>query len=883
MKVTLPVGTVSLLFSDIEGSTALLSRLGDAYQDALDGQRGILRRAWSDHGGVEMGTEGDSFFVVFSTAPGAVSAAAQAQRWLAEFDWPSSERVRVRMGIHTGSPTVHDGGYVGMDVHRAARISAAAHGGQILLSAATADLIADALPTGVSVRDLGVHRLKDIPRPDRLHQLVIEGIVSDFPPPRTIGTASSLPKPATSLFGRDGELRELTALLSSAEVGLVTLTGPGGSGKTRLAVAVATRLAALFADGVYFVDGSASESTEALWSRLAIAIDAPAEAATPAQIVQHLGRNTLVVLDNLEQLADADIAVAELLNRAPSIKVLATSRRALLLPEEHVHPVPPLGLPEGMTMDEVRRSGAVQLFVRRAQMVRPEFALTELNAAEVAEICRRLDGLPLALGLAAARMRLLSPKTLVARLHAALDIAASGRTGPERHNTLREAIAWSYRLLDADQKALFRRLCVFAGGADLDAVEAVCGSEAVDGLVPLVDASLVVVTETDDGDTRINMLVTLRAYALQMAETEGELQDLSNRHLIHLLDRAVYWGEQLLGPNDLNAIRWFQAELDNLRAALQWVLGLDEADQIYDAQGTRADLALSAALRHFWHISGASVEGRSWLEQATGRPGVEDGHNLARCLLALSQLQMMTGDTARALETSRRAEGIAGRLNDDALLSGALASLARDAPGDQSLQLAVRAVEAARRSGDQRALVYALSIGVLSAEAAGNFRDALAMAEESSSLADELNDPYMALKSRHNAAFVLYAAGDCAAAAQRMVSLIPQYLGVAGWDLATAADDLALCLGDLGSHSEAALLIGAADAENARQQIVRYPSQEKLVAAAIHRGRKALPGTWEANYHAGSETSLSEALLHARASLAKVIDEPTTDVDELTP
>jgi predicted ATPase/class 3 adenylate cyclase len=854
-----------MLFSDIEGSTALLSRLGDGYGEALDGQRRILRQAWADHGGVEMGTEGDSFFVVFTTAPAAVAAAVQAQRALATSDWPGGELVRVRMGIHTGSPTVHDGGYVGMDVHRAARISAAAHGGQVLLSAATVELVADGLPGDVKVRDLGLHRLKDIPRAERLYQLDVDGLASDFPAPRTLGNASSLPAPATSLVGREGELGELTALLSSVDVRLVTLTGPGGIGKTRLAIAVAGELAARFPDGVYFVDVSANETTEGFWSSVAIAVDAPREAVTTPLLFEHLGPHSLVVLDNLEQLADADTVVAELLNGAPEVRVLATSRRALLLPGEHVHPVPPLELPGGLTTADVERSGAVQLFVRRAQMVRPGFGLTEANMADVSEICHRLDGLPLALNLAAARMRLLSPKALLARMDAALDISAAGRTGPERHNTLREAIAWSYRLLDHDQQRLFRSLAVFRGGADLDAVEALCGSDAVDALAALVDASMVLVLETADGDTRIALFMTIRAFAWELATAQGETAELSKRHLLHFLEQATSRGKQLLGPEEVTALAWFELELDNLRAALDWVLGLEPGELAAHVDGIAADVALSAALRHFWGAAGLAVEGRRWLARAVGRPGRDESPDLVHCLLSLSELQMLTGEADQAWETSERARDIADRLGDDVLLAAALAGLARDAPVGDALLLARQAVETARRSGEQRPLMYALSVGVLAAQQVGDFDEALSMAEESYTLADQLNEPFMALKSRHNAAYVLYASGEPAQALERMLALVPMYLSIS-WPISIAAEDIALCLGDLGDRAEAARLIGSADAHNAQLQIVRHPSQDLVVGEAARRGRESLGEEWQRRYDEGQRTSVPDALRHAAES-----------------
>ncbi len=497
----LPTGTVTMLFSDIEGSTLLLSRLGSAYAEALDGQRKVLRKAWAAHGGTEMGTEGDSFFVVFPTAPDAVAAATQAQRELASYPWPGGERVRVRMGIHTGSPTVHDGGYVGMDVHRAARIAGAAHGGQVVVSSATAELVS--LGDDVRLRDLGSHRLKDIPAPEHLFQLAMEGLQTEFPSLKTLGAASSLPVPTTPLVGRDGELAELTALLRSPGVRLVTLTGPGGSGKTRLAIGVAQRLVEMFPDGVFFVPLAAVSTVEVMWTSIAEVLDVPPEDRVPPSLFSYLAhRSALLVLDNLEQLSGADGVVADLLEAAPKVSVIATSRRPLHVSGEHEHPVPPLELPDDADLAGASTSAAVQLFVQRARMVRPSFALTVDNAADVVAVCTRLDGLPLAIELAAARSKLLSPHALLARLDKVLDIAASGSQGSSRQQTMRNTIAWSYDLLTPQQQVFFRRLGVFAGGADLDAIAAVTttengtgGDDPLDLVADLVDASLITVID----------------------------------------------------------------------------------------------------------------------------------------------------------------------------------------------------------------------------------------------------------------------------------------------------------------------------------------------------------------------------------------------------
>jgi len=333
----------------------------------------------------------------------------------------------VRMGIHTGNPTVHDGGYVGMDVHRAARIAGSAHGGQVVLSEATVGLVGEGLPEHVSLKDLGSHQLKDIAHPEHVFQLVVEGLPADFPPLKTLGAASSLPVPATPLVGRAGELAELVALLGSPQVRLVTLTGPGGSGKTRLAIGVAERLVERFKDGLYFVDLAAATSADVMWTTIAEALDIPPEGRIPPGFFSHVAhRSALLVLDNLEQVQNADAVVVELLKEAPQVVVVATSRRPLGVPGELQHAVPPLELPDDSHLDQVAGAGAVQLFAQTARSVRSTFALNQANAADVVAICRGLDGLPLAIELAAARSKLLSPHALLARLDSALDLKASG-------------------------------------------------------------------------------------------------------------------------------------------------------------------------------------------------------------------------------------------------------------------------------------------------------------------------------------------------------------------------------------------------------------------------------------------------------------------------
>ena len=388
----LPTGTVTMVFTDVEGSTALLSRLGIRYAEALDAHREVLRRAWGAHGGTEMGTEGDSFFVVFATAPEAVSAAAQAQRELAGYSWPGGEVVRVRMGVHTGSPILHGGDYVGLDVHRAARIAATAHGGQVVLSEATARLVERAGLDDVQLVDLGFHRLKDIAQPERLFQLAGAGLAREFPPLKSLGASTSLPRPTTPLVGRDSEVAELATLVGSPGFRLLTLTGPGGSGKTRLGIAVAQASVQRFPGGVFFIPLAAVASLEVMWRTIAEAVDAPAQWRLPQDLFAYLGsRSALLVLDNLEQISGADAVVAGLLDQAPEAVLIVTSRRPLNLAGEHQHTVSPLGLPAGTSMQQAQDSGAVELFTQHARAVDATFALTPDNVADVVAVCTGLD------------------------------------------------------------------------------------------------------------------------------------------------------------------------------------------------------------------------------------------------------------------------------------------------------------------------------------------------------------------------------------------------------------------------------------------------------------------------------------------------------------
>lgn len=873
----LPSGTVTLLFSDIEGSTLLLSRLGATYADALDAQRRMLRKAWGAHGGTELGTEGDGFFVVFPTADGAVAAAVQAQRELEGFDWPGGERVRVRIGIHTGSPQLHEGGYVGMDLHRAARIAGAAHGGQVVVSSATAHLVEGSLPQGMVFHDLGSHRLKDLPMAERLYQLQIDGLRTDFAPLKSLGAASNLPRPATPLVGRGGELAELTALMGSPDVRLVTLTGPGGSGKTRLAIALAQHRVEGYPDGVFYVPLAAVTTADEMWTSIAETLDVPPEARTAPGLLTHLAhRSALFVLDNLEQVADADDVVARLLQQGPQIVVLTTSRRALSVPGEHVHPVPPLELPDNDSCDQPGRVGAVQMFVVYAQMVRPSFAL-EGNAADVSAICRRLDGLPLAIELAAARTRLLSPSALLTRLDKALDLAATGKQGPSRQRTLRDTVAWSYNLLTAHEQAAFRRLGVFAGGADLDAITAVTGDvlvgDPLDLVANLVDASLVTIGEDGDGEPRVAMLETIRAYAQDQLRLTGEASSVSRAHAMHYLTRAEQLdadGSSSGGDRVLRARRRFEFDSDNYREALRWALPSDQPSTV-PADRVQIGLGLCANLSQMWWDAGNYLEAQLWLSRGIAAPSEEDSPELGQCLFAFATFMLMTGDHPAAFEAASRSVAMYRRLENERRLVYPLTMLGRTARALGDVRYARKCFEEAialgRTTHNQQGEAEAVGALAQLEFMEGNLERRLELDKSALAISQRLGDDFAVLTARYDIACSLRLLGRLDEAHAHMHEVIPQMVKVARSHARTSlAEDYAALLIDLG-HSECAVpLIGAADASRERSGINRTPEEDAELERPFADARTSVPPkTWDREYRRGRLISVEDALLEAHS------------------
>jgi predicted ATPase/class 3 adenylate cyclase len=579
----LPTGTVTFLFTDLEGSTRLWEEHPEAMKAALARHDELVRGAIEEHGGSIVKTTGDGAHAAFATAEAAVRAALGAQLALRDEPWPETTGpLRVRIGLHTGSAELRDGDYYGSAANRAARVMAVAHGGQVLCSQATADLVRDVLAEGTGLVDLGEHRLRDLSRPERVFQVAAVGLHAEFGPLRSVDALpGNLPVQLSSFVGRDQEIDRIAAAFDGARV--VTITGVGGVGKTRLAVQVAAELLPRYQHGAWLCELAAATDAETMTQVIAatLGVRPRPETTLEGSIVEYLrGRTLLLVLDNCEHLLDAAGRIAEgIVRECPHVQVLATSREGLAVEGERAWPLRSLTLPEaGATASgetgAATASAAVQLFVDRAAAARPGFALDRANAVVVSDICRRLDGMPLAIELAAARVVAMSPAEIAGLLDERFRLLTGGRrTAVERHQTLRAAVDWSYSMLSEVEQRAFERLGVFSGTFDATAATHVVAGDgvevwdAIDALASLVSKSMVVADETGEGTTRYSMLETLRQYARERLEETGDSDRWRRRHAEHYAALAEEAGPALYGPDELVWRRRLHADLDNLRAA----------------------------------------------------------------------------------------------------------------------------------------------------------------------------------------------------------------------------------------------------------------------------------------------------------------------------
>jgi predicted ATPase len=716
----LPTGTVTLLFTDIEGSTRLLDKLGERYVDVLAEHHRLLREAFERHGGVEANTQGDGFFVVFSSATDAIAAAADAQRSL------SSGPVRVRMGLHTGEPSLTDEGYVGLDVHRAARIGAAGHGGQVVVSETTRAL----LDGEFDLRDLGEHRLKDLSIPIRLFQLGRD----EFPPLRSLSQAR-LPVEPVPLLGRKRELRDLLRLLGAERARLVTLTGPGGIGKTSVAIAAAGELVESFGGGAALVELASVREPTLVLPSIAEGLGAEEDAEA------HIGdRELLLVLDNLEQVVAAAGEIAQLLSACPNLSVLATSREPLRIGGEREFPLKTLA-----------EAPAVELFRQRAEAVLPEFTA---DYHQLAEICRRLDSLPLAIELAAARVKVLPPGELLGRLEQRLPLLTSSRRDlPERQQTLRATIEWSYDLCSVDEQQLFRRLGVFSGGFTLDAAEAVCDA-TLDTLASLLDKSLI----RREGD-RFSMLETIREFAVEQLGESGEADELRRRHAEYLAELAEASQRDVFGPEQKTVREQFRVEWDNVRAALTWALETGEIE---------LGLRIAGSLTMSWLDRNLAVEGERWLRALLAGPGEVDESVRAQALMTASTIAGVRGDFDQAAAWGTEALEYFRVAGSELGLAWSLTTLAnipleRGDP-EQAASILEEAEALHRKIGDPAGIRRVLHLRGQQAAAVGDVEQSRRLLREGAELSRAQGDLFSASSTFHSLGNVELDAGEIEAA-----------------------------------------------------------------------------------------------------------------------
>jgi predicted ATPase/class 3 adenylate cyclase len=779
----LPAGTVTLLFTDIEGSTHLLQQVGHRYDGILTEYRQLLRAAFHRWNGYEVDTQGDAFFVAFARATDAVSAAVEMQRALAAHPWPDGATVQVRMGLHTGEPQRSAEGYVGLDVHRAARIMSAGHGGQVLLSQTTRDLVERDLPDGVSLRDLGAHRLKDLLHPSHLFELVVSGLPADFPPLKTLDTHhNNLPLQPTPLIGREQEVTEISALLKQPEMHLLTLLGPGGIGKTRLAIAVATQMRSFFAGGTCFVGLAALNDPQLVLPTIARELGLKESGNRPSleQVQAFVDEQQfLLVLDNFEQIVAAAPQLEELLADCPCLKILVTSRAVLHLSAEQIVPVTPLALPSLSTSDneDIAQSAAVSLFVQRARNMLPSFQLTPTNARAIAEVCVRLDGLPLAIELAAARVKLLPPQALLARLSQRLQLLTGGpRSLPVRQQTLRSTIQWSYDLLGPREQALFHLLSVFVDGWQLSAAEALCQEigqvdlDVLNTLSALLDNSLIQAGEDGAEELRFQMLQTVREFGLERLTASRELERTRVAHARYFLALAERAEPELHGPNQAIWVDRLEHEHDNLREALEWALEKVIDEKV--AERREIGMRLSAALKEFWLILGYYREARTFLERALA---LSEGTNTAlraRVLRAIASVADNQGDINRIEVVAQQSLVLSRELEDTCGIAESLGSLAAAAwfRGKiiEAISLHEEQVRLLRQVGEPGEVAEALFLLAEHVSTHGEYSRGQVLFEETLQLFRQAgNELWVGGTLVHSAAWLWFMLGDLATMRQQ--------------------------------------------------------------------------------------------------------------------
>lgn len=869
---SLPSGIVTFFFTDVEGSTRLWDRHGPAMARAIARHDVLLSRAIEAHGGVIFKTVGDAFCAAFQRADDALMAAVEVQRALAAEAWGEVGTLRARVALHVGVAEERDRDYFGPNVNRVARLLAAGHGGQVLLSAAMVNALAGGLPDTLALRDLGERRLRDLAAPERISQLVIPGLPDAFPPLNALDARpNNLPVQPTALLGRDEELTEVKAQLREPGTRVLTLTGPGGTGKTRLALQTAADVIDDFAHGVWFVDLSATTDPALVSGTIAQALGIREEGGTPLdrQLTEYLReKELLLLLDNFEHLLPAATLVSTLLAGAPNLKTLATSRAPLRLAGEREYPVPPLGVPDLRRLPAPTRLEsfpAVELFVERATAVRPSFALTEENAAAVARIVAELDGLPLAIELAAARIRMLPPQAILSRLERRLALLTGGaRDLSRRQQTVRDTIAWSVDLLTTEQQALFARLSVFAGGCTLEAAEALCTSDhsldVFDGLGVLVEHSLMRQDELM-GEPRFRMLATIREYGQDLLERRGEAEALSAAHAAFY---AAFAEETLAEEDDAAWLRRLESEHDNVRSALAW---------LHRGGTPEEELRLAGALWGFWRVRGHLTEGRTRLEAALSRGDGAAGDVRARAVSGAGVLAEAQGDYESAAAHFEEALAWHRQSGDRVGMASALSNLGLVRAGQErtaeAASLHEQSLALARETDDVVGVVVSLNnLGTLACMS-GEHRRAADYYDEALTLSRQTGAASYTAMSLCNLAGATRSAGDL----ERAATLYPMALRLC--KELDFTDGIADCLAGLACIAAAredfvlaARLLGAAEALSQASGQRLMPWDHADYELAVERTRRSLGGaTFTAQSAEGRGMSL-DSLVAGTASAA---------------
>jgi predicted ATPase/class 3 adenylate cyclase/Tfp pilus assembly protein PilF len=817
----LPSGTVTFLFTDVEGSTRRWEKDSPAMHAAVERHFALLDAAIEANHGVRFKSVGDATQAAFATALDALRAAVLGQRALRAEAWGELGSLQVRMALHTGSATPRDGDYLAAPLNRLARLISAGYGDQILLTEATRLLVHETLPADIQLKDLGEHRLRDLREAEHVFQVVTNDLPSTFPPLKSLDRQlHNLPVQLTAFVGREHELEEARRRLAQPDVRLLTLTGPGGTGKTRLALRVADELAADYPDGVWFVALAAVMNPSLVAATIAETLglrETPGESVVDTLRAYLRPKRLLLVLDNFEHVVVAAPLVADLLASCPALQVLATSRGSLRITGEHELLVPPLALPDverGVQLDEVLASEAVRLFVDRARAVRPDFALTDRNAGVVATICRLLDGLPLAIELAAARVRLLPPEAILARLDNRLGLlTGGGRDRPERQQTLRAAIAWSHDLLDPTEQALFRRLAVFVGGWTFEAAEAIANApgppsiSVIDCLGALNDNSLIRVEEGGpDGlaDPRFSMLQTVREFGLEQLATSSESDAVHEAHSAYFLDLAAEAEPHLTGADSVQWLDRLETDHDNVRAALDWLRGRD---------GLERAVRMAAAPWRFWWLRGHISEGRTELDATLSADGASS-HTAewATALDGAGVLAETQGDYARADELHEDALTLSRQLGNREGIARALGNLGVVAfdqgDGERATSLLEESLALARETGNRLLIATALNDLGSIAFAQSDFAQAESLFQESLGLRRKIGNRIDIARSLNNLGATAYGHGDFANARRLFAESLDLYRDSGDkWGMAGALISLAEVTRREGDVARAASLL----------------------------------------------------------------------------